>query len=52
MPRNEVSSHVPSCGAYVLKPRLVSDLLIAIKEALAGRTFVSPSDALGNLSQP
>ncbi len=37
---------------YVLKPRLVSDLIVAINEALAGRTFVSPSDALGNLSQP
>ncbi len=34
---------------YVVKPRLVSDLLAAINEALAGRTFVSPSDALGNL---
>ena len=28
---------------YVVKPRLVSDLLVAIKEALAGRSFVSPS---------
>ncbi len=37
---------------YVLKPRLVSDLIVAINEALAGRTFVSPSDALGDLSQP
>ncbi len=37
---------------YVVKPRLVSDLIVAINEALAGRTFVSPSDALGNLCQP
>ncbi len=37
---------------YVLKPRLVSDLIVAINEALAGRTFVPPSDALGDLSQP
>ena len=37
---------------YVVKPRLVSDLLVAITEALAGRTFVSPSDALGHLSRP
>ena len=37
---------------YVVKPRLVSDLLVAITEALAGRTFVSPSDALGHLSHP
>ncbi len=37
---------------YVVKPRLVSDLIVAINVALAGRTFVSPSDALGNLSHP
>ncbi len=37
---------------YVVKPRLVSDLIVAINEALAGRTFVSPSDALGHLSHP
>ncbi len=37
---------------YVVKPRLVSDLIVAINEALAGRTFVSPSDALGNLCRP
>ncbi len=27
---------------YVIKPRIASDLLIAIKEAHAGRSFVSP----------
>ncbi len=27
---------------YVIKPRIVSDLLVAIKEAHAGRCFVSP----------
>ncbi len=27
---------------YVIKPRIVSDLLVAIKEAHAGRSFVSP----------
>ena len=27
---------------YVIKPRIVSDLLAAIKEAHAGRSFVSP----------
>jgi DNA-binding NarL/FixJ family response regulator len=29
-------------AGYVLKPRIVSDLLHAIQEALAGRTFISP----------
>jgi DNA-binding NarL/FixJ family response regulator len=28
---------------YVVKSRLVSDLIVAIQEALAGRRFVSPS---------
>ena len=28
--------------AYVVKPRLASDLITAINEALAGRSFVSP----------
>jgi DNA-binding NarL/FixJ family response regulator len=28
---------------YVLKPRMVSDLLLAIREAMAGRQFISPS---------
>ncbi len=28
---------------YVIKPRIVSDLLVAIKEAHAGRSFVSPN---------
>lgn len=27
---------------YVLKPRLMSDLLYAVQEALAGRIFISP----------
>ncbi len=31
---------------YVVKPRLATDLLVAIKEALAGRSFVSPSISL------
>ncbi len=30
---------------YVVKPRLATDLLVAIKEALAGRSFVSPVSA-------
>jgi DNA-binding NarL/FixJ family response regulator len=29
--------------AYVLKSRLASDVVIAIKEAMAGRKFVSPT---------
>jgi DNA-binding NarL/FixJ family response regulator len=28
---------------YVVKPRLTSDLMIAVREALAGRPFVSPA---------
>ncbi len=32
---------------YVIKPRIVSDLMIAIKEAHAGRSFVSPSLSSG-----
>ncbi len=35
---------------YVVKPRLVSDLLVAIKEALAGRSFVSPSIPLEDVN--
>ena len=30
-------------SGYVIKCKLFSDLLIAIKEALAGRTYISPS---------
>jgi DNA-binding NarL/FixJ family response regulator len=30
-------------AAYVVKPRMASDLLTAIQEALAGHTFVSPT---------
>jgi len=29
---------------YVIKPRLASDLAVAVREARAGRPFVSPSD--------
>ena len=29
--------------AYVLKSRLASDLVPALREALAGRSFISPS---------
>lgn len=32
--------------AYVIKPRLATDLARAIQEVLAGRTFVSPSLSL------
>ncbi len=32
---------------YVIKPRIASDLLAAIKEAHAGRSFVSPSVSSG-----
>jgi DNA-binding NarL/FixJ family response regulator len=32
---------------YVIKPRIASDLLTAIKEAHAGRSFVSPSVSSG-----
>lgn len=28
---------------YVLKPRIASDLILAIREAMAGRQFISPS---------
>lgn len=41
------SDFVQACLAtgavgYVLKPRIMSDLLLAIQEALAGHMFVSP----------
>ena len=32
---------------YVIKPRIASDLLVAIKEAHAGRSFISPSVSSG-----
>ncbi len=32
---------------YVIKPRIASDLLVAIKQASAGRSFVSPSVSSG-----
>jgi DNA-binding NarL/FixJ family response regulator len=28
---------------YVVKPRLASDLLVAIRQAAMGKTFVSPA---------
>jgi DNA-binding NarL/FixJ family response regulator len=34
-------------SGYVIKPRMASDLIPAIKEALAGRSFVSPTIVLG-----
>lgn len=41
------SDFVQACLAtgavgYVLKPRIMSDLIFAIQEALAGRIFISP----------
>jgi DNA-binding NarL/FixJ family response regulator len=33
-------------SGYVIKPRMASDLIPAIKEVLAGRSFVSPTIAL------
>ena len=30
-------------NAYVMKPRLVHDLVVAVREALAGNLFVSPA---------
>ena len=33
-------------SAYVVKSRLASDLVTAIREALAGRSFVSPTFSL------
>jgi DNA-binding NarL/FixJ family response regulator len=41
------SDFVQACLAvgaagYVLKPRIMSDLLLAIREVLAGRIFISP----------
>ena len=35
--------NVGACG-YVVKPRMDSDLLPAVREALAGRIFLSPTD--------
>ena len=35
-------------SAYVVKSRLASDLVTAVREALAGRRFVSPTISLGN----
>ncbi|MGH9778562.1 MAG: response regulator [Candidatus Acidiferrales bacterium] len=35
-------------SAYVIKPRLGTDLALAIREALAGHTFISPSLSLNN----
>ena len=38
-------------SGYVVKPRLASDLAQAIREALAGRTFVSPPLSLKNAQE-
>ena len=38
-------------SGYVFKPRLGSDLALAIREALAGRSFVSPSLSLDDMGQ-
>ncbi len=35
-------------SAYVLKPRLAGDLTVAIQEALAGRSFISPPLSLND----
>jgi DNA-binding NarL/FixJ family response regulator len=35
--------NVGACG-YIVKPRMDSDLLPAVREALAGRIFLSPTD--------
>jgi DNA-binding NarL/FixJ family response regulator len=35
--------NVGACG-YVVKPRMDSDLLPAVREALAGRIFLSPTN--------
>ncbi len=35
---------------YVVKPRLATDLQVAIKEVLAGRSFVSPSIPLEDVN--
>jgi len=37
---------------YVIKRRMVSDLRLAIREALAGRRFISTSAAFGITAQP
>lgn len=37
-------------SAYVVKSRMTSDLCLAIREALAGRLFISPSVKLGTMS--
>ena len=41
----DFASEALATGAlgYVVKPHLATDLLVAINEVLAGRTFVSPS---------
>jgi DNA-binding NarL/FixJ family response regulator len=37
-------------SAYVVKPRLGADLVLAIREVLAGHTFISPSPSLSESS--
>jgi len=41
-------SFASGASAYVIKPRLATDLVLAIREALAGHTFISPSLSLNN----
>ena len=36
-------SFATGASAYVIKPRLATDLAMAIREVLAGRSFVSPT---------
>ncbi len=47
----DFASEALATGAqgYVVKPHLATDLLVAIKEVLAGRSFVSPSIPLENV---
>ena len=35
-------------SGYVVKPRMATDLLVAMQEALAGRIFISPNHAYQN----
>ena len=42
-------SFANGASAYVTKPRLATDLAVAIREVLAGRSFVSPPLSRENL---
>ncbi len=48
----DFASEALAAGAlgYVVKPRLATDLQVAIKEVLAGRSFVSPSIPLEDVN--